>query len=96
MKNDNEYASTPAEIDKSLDRAIVVPNFELSPEQIKEFDATHSYKTKSGVVLTDEMIETMGQACERGEYPGVVRKVIVSPVNQPQIFSDLLEDTSDT
>jgi hypothetical protein len=43
------------------------------------------YKTKSGYVLTDEMIEALGEACERGEYPGTPGKFIVAPAGRPKI-----------
>jgi hypothetical protein len=43
------------------------------------------YTTKSGYVLTEEMIEALGQACERGEYPGSPGEFIVSPVGRPQL-----------
>jgi hypothetical protein len=28
------------------------------------------YKTKSGAVITDETLERLGDACEKGQYPG--------------------------
>jgi hypothetical protein len=41
------------------------------------------YRTKSGAILTDEMLEEMGLACERGEYPGTpIGDVIVGPARQ--------------
>ena len=47
-----------------------------------------TYKTKSGFVLTDEMLETLGDACERGEYPGDVGKILVAPVGRPRVFPE--------
>lgn len=44
------------------------------------------FRTMSGEVLTDEMIEELGAACERGEYPGKPGKIIVAPVGRPHIF----------
>ena len=46
------------------------------------------YKTKSGYVLTDEMLEELGNAISRGEYPGNVGTVIVAPVGRPPLYPD--------
>jgi Arc/MetJ-type ribon-helix-helix transcriptional regulator len=43
------------------------------------------YKTKSGYTITDEDIEKIGQAIERGEYPGRPGKIIVAPPGRPPI-----------
>ena len=43
------------------------------------------YVTKSGFVLTDEMIESFGEACERGEYPGTPGEFVVAPVGRPRL-----------
>jgi len=40
-----------------------------------------TYKTKSGATLTDDDIERLGQAAERGEYPGAPGDLItITPV----------------
>jgi hypothetical protein len=44
-----------------------------------------AYKTKGGKILTDDIIEKMGLACENGEYPGVAKRTVVAPVGRPQI-----------
>ena len=44
------------------------------------------YKTKNGYVLTDEMLEELGNACENGEYPGKAGRVIVAPAGRPQPY----------
>ena len=46
------------------------------------------YKTKSGYVLTDEMLEKLGDAISRGEYPGSAGKIIVAPVGRPPLYPD--------
>ena len=46
------------------------------------------YKTKSGYVLTDEMLEELGEAISRGDYPGNVGKIIVAPVGRPPLYPD--------
>ena len=38
-----------------------------------------TYKTKSGAALTDDEIERLGEAAERGEYLGTPGEFIVSP-----------------
>ena len=42
--------------------------------------------TKSGNVLTDEDIETMAEACERGEYPGEPTGEIL--IGRPLMFGE--------
>ena len=46
------------------------------------------YKTKSGHVLTDAMLEELGDAISRGEYPGSTGRVIVAPVGRPPFYPD--------
>ena len=48
------------------------------------------YKTKSGFVLTDEMIEEMAEQAERGIYPGKPGKMIVSPQGRPPLCDEEL------
>jgi hypothetical protein len=48
------------------------------------------YKTKSGYIVTDEMMEEWGAACERGEYPGQTGEFIIAPVGRPRLTSDEL------
>jgi hypothetical protein len=43
------------------------------------------YKTKSGYILTDEMLEAIGEACERGVYPGIPGEFVVAPVGRPKL-----------
>jgi len=44
------------------------------------------YKTKSGFIITDAMLEELGNAWEKGEYPGKAGKIIVAPVGRPQLY----------
>lgn len=37
------------------------------------------YRVKGGKTLTDEDIERLGEACERGDYPGEPGEWIVRP-----------------
>jgi hypothetical protein len=43
------------------------------------------YRTKSGYVITDEMLERLGAACEEGQYPGEPGAYVVAPVGRPQL-----------
>ena len=46
------------------------------------------YTTKSGFILSDDDLDALGDACERGEYPGRVGAVIVAPVGRPRLYSE--------
>ncbi|MCL2068350.1 MAG: ribbon-helix-helix domain-containing protein [Oscillospiraceae bacterium] len=43
------------------------------------------YKTKSGSVITDSMIESLGDACEKSQYPGRPGAFVVAPVGRPPL-----------
>jgi hypothetical protein len=45
--------------------------------------------TKGGQMLTDKMIEALGEACERGEYPGVPTGEII--IGRPRLFGEQLK-----
>ena len=46
------------------------------------------YRTKSGHVLTEDMIEELAEAAERGDYPGTAGKVLIAPPGRPRISSE--------
>ncbi|WP_167145825.1 CopG family transcriptional regulator [Actinomyces sp. ZJ308] len=48
-----------------------------------------TYRTKSGATLTDEEIESLAQAAERGNYPGTPGEFIISP-GRPRISDEEL------
>lgn len=48
------------------------------------------YRTKSGFVLTEEMIEELAERAERGEYPGQSGKAIVAPQGRPPLCDEEL------
>jgi len=63
-----------------------------------------TYKTKSGATLTDDEIERLGEAAERGEYPGTPGDLItITPVvaertqyaHMPQHRSQLDDDPNE-
>ena len=43
------------------------------------------YRTKSGDVITDEMLDRLAEACEQGKYPGTPGEIIVAPVGRPPL-----------
>jgi predicted DNA binding CopG/RHH family protein len=77
MKKDNEYTTAPKEIEESLGRAAVVPNFELSPDKIKEFAARRAKKPVS-IYLSVETIEKFKQAAQKtgGRYQTMISDVL--------------------
>ena len=48
------------------------------------------YKTKSGFVLTEDMIEELAAQAERGEYPGEPGRVVVAPPGRPRLSEEEL------
>lgn len=48
------------------------------------------YRTKSGFVLTEEMIAELAERAERGEYPGQSGKAIVAPQGRPPLCDEEL------
>lgn len=46
------------------------------------------YQMKGGYVLTDEDFDRLGEAAERGEYPGTPGEWIVRPQGRPQLYPD--------
>lgn len=48
------------------------------------------YKTKSGFVLTEDMIEELAAQAERGEYSGKPGRVVVAPPGRPRLSEEEL------
>ena len=46
------------------------------------------YKLKDGSVITDEMVEELGEAIERDGLPGKPGKFLVGPPGRPRISSE--------
>ena len=61
MNKKIEYTDTPKEIEESLDRAIIIPNFELTPKGIAAFTESRKKKTIS-IYLTMSTIEKFKKA----------------------------------
>lgn len=49
-----------------------------------------TYKIKGGKTLTDEEIEALGEAAERGEYPGEPGEWVVRPKGRPALTDEPL------
>lgn len=44
-----------------------------------------TYRTSKGTLLTDELLDEWGEACERGEYPGTPGEIVVG---RPRISTE--------
>jgi len=64
MNQEIDYRDAPKEIEESLDRAVVIPNFEITPEQISEV-AKRKNKKAVSIYLTVETIEKFKLAAEK-------------------------------
>ena len=56
MKKDSKYTNAPKEIEDSLSRATVIPNFDLTPEKVRELAAKRAKKSVS-IYLSVDTIE---------------------------------------
>ena len=64
MKKNVKYTDAPNDIEESLIRAIVIPNFTPLPEQVKELSANRTKKLVS-IYLTVETIEKFKKAAKK-------------------------------
>ena len=64
MKKEIEYTDAPEEIAESLSRAMIVPNFAPTPEQVAEYAAKRAKKPVS-IYLSVETIEKFKAAAEK-------------------------------
>ncbi|MCI8425001.1 MAG: ribbon-helix-helix protein, CopG family [Adlercreutzia sp.] len=49
-----------------------------------------AYRTKSGAILTEEMIEELASQAEQGEYPGSPGAIVVAPKGRPPLCEEEL------
>jgi uncharacterized protein (DUF4415 family) len=77
MNSDRMYTDAPAEVEESLERAAIVPNFDLSPEGVKEFAAKRAKKPVS-IYLSVDTIEKFKRAAEKsgGRYQTMISNVL--------------------
>ena len=77
MNKDIEYTDAPEDIEESLARAAVVPNFGLTPEQVKEWADGRAKKPVS-IYLSVETIEKFKSAAKKtgGHYQRMISDVL--------------------
>jgi predicted DNA binding CopG/RHH family protein len=83
MKTEIKYTDAPEDIQESLDKAVVVPNFELTPEGIREFAERMSKKPIS-IYLSVETIEKFKKEAKRtgGRYQTMISDVLDAYTHQ--------------
>jgi predicted DNA binding CopG/RHH family protein len=64
MKKQIEYTDAPNEIDEALDNAVLIPNFKLTPETVKELEIKRTKKPLS-IYLSIETIEKFKAAAKK-------------------------------
>jgi len=64
MKKEIKYTDAPKEVEESLERSIIVPNFALLPEDVKKLVAKRTKKQVS-IYLSVETINKFKEAAKR-------------------------------
>jgi uncharacterized protein (DUF4415 family) len=87
MKNDRKYTTAPVDVEESLKRATIVPNFELTPEHVKEFAAKRAKKAVS-IYLSIDTIDKFKRAADKngGRYQTMISDVL-------DVYTQLYLDT---
>jgi hypothetical protein len=77
MNQETKYKDAPKEIEESLNRATVIPNFEITPEQINDMIAKRTKKPIS-IYLTTETVEKFKLAAEKKQsrYQSMISDVL--------------------
>ena len=77
MKKTIEYTDGPEEIQKSLDRAVILPSFDITPEGVRKFAARRAKKQVS-IYISVETIEKFKKAAEKsgGRYQTMISDVL--------------------
>ena len=77
MKKEINYTDAPSDVEESLDRAVVVPNFTPTPEQVMALQANRTKKSVS-IYLTVETIEKFKKAAKEngGRYQTMISDVL--------------------
>jgi len=77
MKNELEYTDAPEDVEQSLENAVVVENFDLSPESVREFAKRRAKKPVS-IYLSVETIEKFKNAAKEtgGRYQTMISDVL--------------------
>ncbi|MCL2699466.1 MAG: BrnA antitoxin family protein [Defluviitaleaceae bacterium] len=79
MTREIEYTDAPEDIEQSLDRAVIVPNFALTPEEVKAFvkNKTNAKRPVS-IYLSVDTIEKFKKAAKEtgGRYQTMISNVL--------------------
>ena len=77
MKREINYTNAPVEIEESLNRATVIPNFSPLPEQVRELAAKRTKKQVS-IYLSTDTIERFKAAAKKdgGRYQTMISDVL--------------------
>ena len=77
MKKELEYTDAPEDVERSLENALIVPNFDLSPESVREFAEGRAKKPIS-IYLSVETIEKFKKAAKKsgGRYQTMISDVL--------------------
>ena len=83
MKTKVRYTDAPKDIEQSLERAVIVPNFELTPEGVKQFALSRTKKPIS-IYLSVETIEKFKKEAEKtgGRYQTMISDVLDAYTHQ--------------
>ena len=77
MKKNVKYTDAPKDIEDSLDRAVVIPNFTPSPEEVRKLSAKRAKKPVS-IYLSVDTIEKFKNAAKEngGRYQTMISDVL--------------------
>ena len=77
MKKEIKYTDAPEEVEESLKRSRIVPNFDLKPEQVDNFVASRVKKPVS-IYLSVETIEKFKSAAKKtgNRYQTMISNVL--------------------
>ena len=77
MSKETKYTDMPAEYAESFKRSVLTPNFDVTPEGVREFAARRAKKPVS-IYLSVETIEKFKQAAEKngGRYQTMISDVL--------------------
>jgi predicted DNA binding CopG/RHH family protein len=77
MKTEIEYTDAPLDIGQSLDRSVLVPNFDITPESVRKF-AEGKTKKQVSIYLSVDTIEKFKKAANEsgGRYQTMISNVL--------------------
>jgi len=77
MKKEVKYTKAPKAVEESLERAVIIPNFSPSPEEVKKLTAKRAKKLVS-IYLSVETIEKFKDAAKRdgSRYQTMISNVL--------------------